>query len=150
MQIKVQDYCEDIAKQNYDWQSLHLTCAQIKSANLAALLSAFYVQFAEDLQNNRLAKLQIIVDDAPALLSFAVETSIINLPWADTKKIINFFDNDDVVPLNLYFITESPSVNVSNLRIDEFASVTAYLHNLQAKQAELTKLLPAKLATLQG
>lgn len=90
-----------------------------------------------------------MVDDADDLTSFAVETSIINLPWADTKKVINFFNNDEIVPVNLYFIIESPVVNQSSFRIDEFTSVQDYLQDPAVKQQELTKLFQPKMLMLQ-
>lgn len=149
MEIKVQDYCQAIAQQDYDWQSINLTTKQVESKQLSATLSAFYVQLTDDLQANKLAKLQIMVDDADDLTSFAVETSIINLPWADTKKVINFFNNDEIVPVNLYFIIESPVVNQSSFRIDEFTSVQDYLQDPAVKQQELTKLFQPKMLMLQ-
>ena len=145
----MQDYCQAIAQQDYDWQSINLTTKQVESKQLSATLSAFYVQLTDDLQANKLAKLQIMVDDADDLTSFAVETSIINLPWADTKKVINFFNNDEIVPANLYFIIESPVVNQSSFRIDEFTSVQDYLQDPAVKQQELTKLFQQKMLMLQ-
>lgn len=148
MEIKVQDYCQAITQEVYDWQSVSLTTKQIESRQLNELLSAFYVQLTTDLQNNKLAKLQIMVDDAVNLTSFAVETSIINLPWADIKKVTNFFNNNEVVPVNLYFITESPDVNQSGLRIDEFTSVESFLQNPAMQQQALTSLFQQNMQML--
>ena len=47
-----------------------------------------------------------------------METNIINLPLANYKKLINFFENEEEVPVKVYFETASEYVNASKFRID--------------------------------
>src|SRR5699024_7805817 len=55
-------------------------------------------------------------------VTFALETNIINLPYSNYKKIVNFFEEGQEYPLNVYFETRSDYVNVSHFRIDQLAT----------------------------
>ena len=55
-------------------------------------------------------------------VTFALETNIINLPYANYKKIANFFEEGQEYDLNVYFETRSEYVNASHFRIDQLTT----------------------------
>lgn len=55
-------------------------------------------------------------------MTFALESNIINLPFANYKKISNFCNDEDEYEVNIYFETISEYVNVSHFRIDILGS----------------------------
>lgn len=71
----------------------------------------------------------------PTTISF--ETGIINLPFANAKKVGGFFEADEIVPVNVYLVTENAKfLNASGLRIDELATSDDFA----AKTAAYTQL----------
>ena len=48
----------------------------------------------------------------------SIKPIFINLPLANYKKLINFFENEEEVPVKVYFETASEYVNASKFRID--------------------------------
>ncbi|WDF82472.1 hypothetical protein PQ472_11345 [Lacticaseibacillus pabuli] len=70
----------------------------------------------------------------PTLISF--ETGIINLPLANAKKVGGFFEADEIVPVNVYLVTENKFLNASGLRIDELATTDDFV----AKAVAYTQL----------
>ncbi|WP_243680729.1 hypothetical protein [Lacticaseibacillus manihotivorans] len=53
------------------------------------------------------------------------------------KKIINFLEPEEQVPLKLYLIVIAEHVNASGLRIDEVATLDQYTENESAQQAAI-------------
>lgn len=66
------------------------------------------------------ATLTISGGKEPVLVS--LETGVINMPLANAKKVAGFLEVDEIVPVNIYLVTESKFLNASGLRIDKVAS----------------------------
>ena len=87
-------------------------------------------------KHDSLIQTQLAVDGQRPV-TFALESNIINLPFANYKKISNFFNDQEPVEVNIYFETISDYINVSHFRIDILASVDEII----AEPETYTKIL---------
>ena len=60
----------------------------------------------------------IHVVDAEFEIDFYLETGVINLPFADAKKVTHFFDDDAEVETKIYLSTSCDYLNASKFHID--------------------------------
>lgn len=134
MEINVQHYLNRTA----DDQVQHFEqSSTIAATSTAAGLTAALQPLAEAINSATAAgelmraTLTITGGKEPVLVSF--ETGVINMPLANAKKVGGFLEADEIVPVNIYLVTESKYLNASGLRIDkvadsdEFAANTASL-----------------------
>ena len=82
-------------------------------------------------------------------VTFALETNIINLPYANYKKIANFFEEGQEYPINVYFETRSEYVNVSGFRIDQLASEEEVEKDSSAIVDKLVEAIIEKLTVVR-
>lgn len=98
----------------------------------------------EALNSGRLAQVQLLLEgDTP--VTFSLETTIINLPFSNWKKLNNFFDDEEAEDVNVYFEIASDYINVSKFRIDQFAATDDLTAAPAAFVEELATLMHDKL-----
>lgn len=125
--IEDQDYLQDLETVKYS----ELNKTKIK--NFASKMIQEVVQAGK---HDSLIQTQVAVSGQRPV-TFALESNIINLPFANYKKINNFFNNEIPVPVNIYFETISDYINVSHFRIDILAS----LEEIIANEEKYSKIL---------
>lgn len=116
--------------------------------NPAAALAPLFADVKAGLAGGTLVQTTLTVSSAEPTL-IRIETGIINLPFADAKKVTNFMDATASVPLNLYLVVESPYINVSKLRIDLIASADDYLADEAVNQTAVVADVIEKLAEIE-
>lgn len=130
--IEEQDYLQDLETVKYS----ELNKTKIK--NFASKMIQEVIQAGK---HKSLIQTQLAVSGQRPV-TFALESNIINLPFANYKKISNFFDGDTAVPVNIYFETISDYINVSHFRIDILAS----LEEISADEEKYSKILAENIA----
>ena len=76
---------------------------------------------------------------------FALETNIINLPLANYKKLINFFDEEEAQPVKVYFETASEYLNASHFRIDLFMDGDELVADVEGAADRLADAMSEKI-----
>ncbi|KRM71346.1 hypothetical protein [Lacticaseibacillus brantae] len=149
MEINVQTYQNAIAEGNYEQVQKTVDPMDLKEQGLAQFMASLYESVQAATQKNQLiqATLEVTYKE-PVLVS--LETSVINLPMADYKKINNFLEVEEIVPVNLYLVITSQWVNVSGLRIDKMTDVASYLADFTVKNAEINDAIYEKLDFIEA
>ena len=125
MEIKVADFIQQVEDGNYLKKSLPavlLTDVNEQTVFVNAFKNLFE-QFGEALAAKRLAQIVQPLELAGQQVSVMLETGVINLPFANTKRVDNFFDLQAQTPLVVNLIVLSDQINASGLRIDTCGSV---------------------------
>ncbi|WP_127848648.1 hypothetical protein [Lacticaseibacillus hulanensis] len=133
MQINVQKYLDQAAADEVQHFETSVKPEQVKNAaEIKAALQPVVDAVIDALKRNQLMRATLVVEGTvPTTIS--LETGIINMPLANAKKVANFFEVEEIVPVNVYLVTDNPFLNASGLRIDlladsdTFASATGKL-----------------------
>lgn len=139
--IETEDYLQDMETVKYG----DLTKSKKKIHELAERLVKEAVMA---IKKDSLIQTQIVVAGRRAAI-FSLEANIINLPYADYKKIANFVNDDEVKPVNVYFETRSEYVNVSGFRIDELASGDELVKQADEYIDKLADMIQIKLKEIK-
>ncbi len=135
--IEQKDYIEDLETVKY----ADISKSKAKVHELAAKLVK---ETAAALKHNSLSHVAVEVTGQRPL-TFALESNIINLPYANYKKIANFFEEQKEYPVNVYFETQSEYLNASGFRIDQIATETDIKQKEDTVIAELTAAMQEKI-----
>lgn len=130
--IEEQDYLQDLETIKYS----ELNKTKIK--NFAEKMIKEVIQAAK---HDSLIQTQLAVAGQRPV-TFALESNIINLPFANYKKISNFGNDDEDYEVNVYFETISEYVNVSGFRIDILGSVS----EIEADPSKYSELLAENIS----
>ena len=130
--IEEQDYLQDLETIKYS----KLNKTKIK--NFAEKMIKEVIQAAK---HDSLIQTQLAVAGQRPV-TFALESNIINLPFANYKKISNFGNDDEDYEVNIYFETISEYVNVSGFRIDILGSVS----EIEADPSKYSELLAENIS----
>lgn len=130
--IEEQDYLQDLETIKYS----ELNKPKIK--NFAEKMIKEVIQAAK---HDSLIQTQLAVAGQRPV-TFALESNIINLPFANYKKISNFGNDDEDYEVNIYFETISEYVNVSGFRIDILGSVS----EIEADPSKYSELLAENIS----
>lgn len=117
MKIKVTDFIENIQDEKFKQTKLNISKDDLLQEDLWSLNKA-KEQLEKDLTDNELSQVIIHVADAEFPIDFYLETGIINLPFADAKKVTHFFDDDAEVETKIYLSTSCDYLNTSKFHID--------------------------------
>ncbi|CAJ1174600.1 hypothetical protein FD33_GL002293 [Companilactobacillus paralimentarius DSM 13238 = JCM 10415] len=117
MKIKVTDFIENIQDEKFKQTKLNISKDDLLQEDLWSLNKA-KEQLEKDLTDNELSQVIIHVADAEFPIDFYLETGIINLPFADAKKVTHFFDDDAEVETKIYLSTSCDYLNASKFHID--------------------------------
>ena len=139
--IKNQDYIQDLETVKY--ADISKSKSKIKpyaEKMIKEVLAAY--------KHDSLVQTQLAVI-GQRTVTFALETNIINLPYANYKKIANFFEEGQEYPINVYFETRSEYVNVSGFRIDQLASEEEVEKDSSAIVDKLVEAIIEKLTVVR-
>lgn len=118
---------------------------QLEQADYDAQAGKMVDFIVDALNSGRLAQAKFAVTGAEPI-TFSLETNIINLPFANWKKINNFFTDEETPEVNVYFEMAADAINVSKFRIDELSSGDEFVEQAAQIKADLAKLMPEKVA----
>ncbi|WP_179396043.1 hypothetical protein [Lacticaseibacillus absianus] len=149
MEINVQAFQDAIAADNYQVTQLSVTPTQVADQGLDQCLRPAFAALDAALDQGVLAQVDLVITSAEPT-TLRLETGVINLPLADSKKVNNFLDETAMVPLKLNLIVISPYVNQSGLRIDTVASADEYQQHRAADQAVVIAEAQEKLALIEA
>lgn len=135
MEINTKAFQEAIMDGNYTTFNQDVTPA-VAAKGLDAALMPVFAAVDEAIAQGKLIQAQLTITSAEPTI-IRLETGIVNLPFADAKKIINFLEPEEQVPLKLYLIVIAEHVNASGLRIDEVATLDQYTEQRAAQQAAI-------------
>ncbi|KRL63360.1 hypothetical protein [Lactobacillus psittaci] len=110
--IESEDYIQDLAEIKY---------ADLSKASTKKIINKLIKEVLAALKHNSLAHVELDVSGRRSA-KFILETTVINLPFANYKKIGNFLDEKEDYNVNIYLEVVSDYINVSKFRIDLFAS----------------------------
>lgn len=121
MQINLKDLTKAIEEQTYlsDMETIKYSEVSRSKKKLREHALTMVQEVATALKKDRLMQVQLVLEGKNPI-TFALETNIINLPLANYKKLINFFDEEEAQPVKVYFETASKYLNASHFRIDLF------------------------------
>lgn len=150
LQIKLEDLTGKIEKQDY---TQHLQTVKYSDISRSqSKLKECAAQMIEEVQNalakNTLIQTQLAITGQRAV-TFALETNIINLPYANYKRIANFFETGKAYPIYVYFETISDYVNVSHFRIDLFAKQEEMTAEPEQMTERLVQAMQAKIKVVR-
>jgi len=141
MQRNVQTFIDDVTAMNAAQETLTGTYEQLNTQ-----IKPWLAKLVAAVQSDQLAQIMLTTTHEPAI-SFRLETSVINLPWANLTEIGKVTVADDTMPINIYMIAESEALT-SGLRIDELGSVDDVVADQEHAEQLLTDWLMAQLERL--
>ncbi|PEH05437.1 hypothetical protein [Lactobacillus sp. UMNPBX4] len=123
MKINLEDLNNKIENQDYiqDLETVKYSDISKSKSKIKPYAEKMIKEVAAAFKHDSLVQTQLAVTGQRPV-TFALETNIINLPYSNYKKIVNFFEEGQEYPLNVYFETRSDYVNVSHFRIDQLAT----------------------------
>lgn len=123
MKINLEDLNNKIKNQDYiqDLETVKYGDISKSKSKIKPYAEKMIKEVAAAFKHDSLVQTQLAVTGQRPV-TFALETNIINLPYSNYKKIVNFFEEGQEYPLNVYFETRSDYVNVSHFRIDQLAT----------------------------
>lgn len=141
MEINAKAFQTAIQEENFE-QINHSVTPKQAQADLTGALAPVFADLEAAINAGKLIQAQLtITSETPTYVR--LETGVINLPFADSKKVSNFLDPDSMAPLKVYLIVATPDLNASDLHIDLVADAETYLANPKANQvaviAEVTE-----------
>lgn len=128
MDIRVQDFMDHIEGSQYDHFEVKKTASVVKKSGLNKELAPVIAAVSEAVAIGHLAQAQLEVT-GKITVTYRIETGIVNLPFENSKKVNQFFENDGPVPVNIYLITDAENLNVSGFRIDEMGTTDAFMED---------------------
>ncbi|WP_225047885.1 hypothetical protein [Lacticaseibacillus kribbianus] len=149
MEINVTAFQEAIENGNYQTTQFTATPEQVAQDGVEKDLQPAFAALDAALDQGILAQVDLVIESAEPT-TVRLETGVINLPFADSRKVNNFLDEDATVPLRVNLIVISPYVNQSGLRIDIVAEADAYVQNRAANQAAVIAEVQEKLALIEA
>ncbi|MBM6972817.1 hypothetical protein [Lactobacillus gallinarum] len=123
MKINLEDLNNKIENQDYiqDLETVKYGDISKSKSKIKPYVEKMIKEVAAAFKHDSLVQTQLAVTGQRPV-TFTLETNIINLPYSNYKKIVNFFEEGQEYPLNVYFETRSDYVNVSHFRIDQLAT----------------------------
>jgi len=123
LKINLEDLNNKIENQDYiqDLETVKYGDISKSKSKIKPYAEKMIKEVAAAFKHDSLVQTQLAVTGQRPV-TFALETNIINLPYSNYKKIVNFFEEGQEYPLNVYFETRSDYVNVSHFRIDQLAT----------------------------
>lgn len=123
MKIKQEEITKKIEDQDYLQDLETIKYSELNKTKIKAFAKKMIQEVVQAAKHDSLIQTQLAVAGQRPV-TFALESNIINLPFANYKKISNFCNDEDEYEVNIYFETISDYINVSHFRIDILASVS--------------------------
>ncbi|WP_125706540.1 hypothetical protein [Lacticaseibacillus daqingensis] len=149
MQINVNAFQEAILAGNYETAVTAITPETLAQTTLAEAMTPVFAAFDAAIDAGKLVQADLVIESAEPT-TVRLETGVINLPFADSKKVNNFLDEAELVPLTINLIVSSPYVNQSGLRIDRVATADTYVAAPAAQQAAIVASVSEKLIRIEA
>lgn len=148
MDINVQAFQDAIETGNFEHFEVSITPAKLAKDGVEAALKPVFDATVAAIKAGKLIQATLtITSKEPTTIS--LETGVINLPFADWKKVNNFIEPEEMTPINVYLIIASPYVNRSGLRIDEVTPASEYVASTTAQNDAIIASVNEKLATIE-
>lgn len=146
MQINLKDLTKAIEEQTYlsDMETIKYSEVSRSKKKLREHALTMVQEVATALNKDRLMQVQLVLEGKNPI-TFALETNIINLPLANYKKLINFFDEEEAQPVKVYFETASEYLNASHFRIDLFMDGDELVADLEGAADRLADAMSEKI-----
>lgn len=145
MQINLKDLTKAIEEQTYlsDMETIKYSEVSRSKKKLREHALTMVQEVATALNKDRLMQVQLVLEGKNPI-TFALETNIINLPLANYKKLINFF-NEEAQPVKVYFETASEYLNASHFRIDLFMDGDELVADVEGAADRLAEAMSEKI-----
>ena len=144
MKIKQEEITKKIEEQDYLQDLETIKYSEITKTKLKNIATKMINEAVQAFKHDSLVQTQLAISGRRPM-TFALESNIINLPFANYKKISNFCNNEDEYEVNIYFETISEYVNVSHFRIDIFHSRGKHVGFRFPERRFAEKELPLKI-----
>ena len=146
MQINLKDLTKAIEEQTYlsDMETIKYSEVSRSKKKLREHALTMVQEVATALKKDRLMQVQLVLEGKNPI-TFALETNIINLPLANYKKLINFFDEEEAQPVKVYFETASEYLNASHFRIDLFMDGDELVADVEGAADRLADAMSEKI-----
>uniref|UniRef100_UPI003F5514CF hypothetical protein n=1 Tax=Lactobacillus acidophilus TaxID=1579 RepID=UPI003F5514CF len=150
MKINLKDLNDKIENQDYiqDLETVKYADISKSKSKIKPYAEKMIKEVLAAYKHDSLVQTQLAVTGQRPV-TFALETNIINLPYANYKKIANFFEEGQEYPINVYFETRSEYVNVSGFRIDQLASEEEVEKDSSAIVDKLVEAIIEKLTVVR-
>ncbi|GHV96876.1 hypothetical protein lacNasYZ03_09830 [Lactobacillus nasalidis] len=150
MKINLKDLTKAIEEQTYlsDMESIKYAEVSRSKKKLREHALTMVQEVATALKKDRLMQVQLVLE-GKSPVTFALETNIINLPLVNYKKLINFFDEDEAQPVNVYFETANDQLNASHFRIDLFMTGEELTADVEGAADRLADAMSEKLKQIK-
>ncbi|WP_057002748.1 hypothetical protein [Agrilactobacillus composti] len=136
MDIKVQDFVDRIEANTYTHFEATKSDAVANKDGIEALLTPALAAISEAVATGHLAQAKLVLT-GKANVVYRLETGVVNLPFENTKKVFQFYDLEETVPVRIYLITEAEDLNASGFRIDEMGTADDLMTNEAAVAAKI-------------
>ena len=146
MQINLKDLTKAIEEQTYlsDMETIKYSEVSRSKKKLREHALTMVQEVATALNKDRLMQVQLVLEGKNPI-TFALETNIINLPLANYKKLIKFFDEEEAQPVKVYFETASEYLNASHFRIDLFMDGDELVADVEGAADRLADAMSEKI-----
>ena len=148
MKIKQEEITKKIEEQDYLQDLETIKYSEITKTKLKNIATKMINEAVQAFKHDSLIQTQLAISGRRPM-TFALESNIINLPFANYKKISNFCNNEDEYEVNIYFETISEYVNVSHFRIDILGSSDEIVADLEKYSALLVKAIEEKIEVIR-
>lgn len=150
MKINLKDLNEKIENQDYiqDLETVKYADISKSKSKIKPYAEKMVKEVVAAFKHNSLVQTQLAVTGQRPV-TFALETNIINLPYANYKKVANFFEEGQEYDLKVYFETRSEYVNVSHFRIDQLATEAEIEQDAAAVVDQLVDAIIEKLKVVR-
>lgn len=149
MKIKQEELTKKIEEQDYLQDLETIKYSEITKTKLKKIATKMIGEAVQAFKHNSLIQTQLAISGRRPM-TFALESNIINLPFANYKKISNFCNNEDEYEVNIYFETISEYVNVSHFRIDILGSSDKIVADPDKYSDLLVKAIEEKIAVIRN
>ncbi|GBG04120.1 hypothetical protein NR996_01130 [Lactobacillus rodentium] len=141
MKIKQENIIKKIEEQDYLQDLETIKYSELNKTKIKGFTEKMIKEVIQAAKHDSLIQTQLAVAGQRPV-TFALESNIINLPFANYKKISNFGNDDEDYEVNVYFETISEYVNVSGFRIDILGSVS----EIEADPSKYSELLAENIS----
>lgn len=146
MKINLNEITKAIEEQEYlsDMETIKYADVSRSKSKLRVHAEKMVHEVALALKKGSLMQVQLVLEGKNPI-TFALETNIINLPLANYKKLINFFDEEEAQPVKVYFETASEYLNASHFRIDLFMDGEELVADVEGAADRLADAMSEKI-----
>ncbi|KRL05685.1 hypothetical protein [Liquorilactobacillus oeni] len=149
MKIKVGEFIEKVENDGFYKKELPVINCKSAAQFVSQSLSAFFTEFKKNIEKEELVQVKQPILMGTNQILLVLETGIINLPFANTKQVDNFFELNDETQEVVNLVVAADKLNKSGLRIDSFGTVAAFNKESVVIEQKLTNNVLDKLAVIE-